>query len=321
MVDYSPRRSRLIFQVDLFPAHGSVPDTLDEANEREKDVRYSSRTRLTTDMLREKHDVRHAINELHELLPSEIANTERAKRLYEYGCVTEMDIAQLIYRPMEPQGALKDFQFGRSTMEMRWEQGLSDARTTLHASSWLAPMPKEIGVRVFDVMHEILVGTLWTTLPITVEAVKLSALLRCQLLERSNQEWVFCGEYLLLDGADITTGMNLVRFEGQSGHRRHPTITGIHFRFEDGDGFFQSRELPLRRAALIGIFFAIVRRNKRWILVEIRSPDPEIFFVRVDPLPQDFTPRASLRGRLALHAHEIGRKTMAIAAAAAPAMV
>jgi NTE family protein len=157
MVDYSPRRSRLIFQVDLFPAHGCLPDNLDEVNEREKDVRYSSRTRLTTDMLREKHDVRHAINELHKLLPPDIANTEQAKRLYEYGCVTEMDIVQLIYRPNEPQGALKDFQFGRSTMEARWQQGLSDAQTTLHASPWLAPMPRELGVRVFDVIHEILV--------------------------------------------------------------------------------------------------------------------------------------------------------------------
>src|ERR1700745_2370451 len=52
MVDYSPRRSRLIFQVDLFPAHGCLPDNLDEVNEREKDVRYSSRTRVTTDILR-----------------------------------------------------------------------------------------------------------------------------------------------------------------------------------------------------------------------------------------------------------------------------
>jgi NTE family protein len=158
MVDYSPRRSRLIFQVDLFPAHGRVPKNLDEVNERDKDVRYSSRTRLTTDMLREKHDIRHAINELHKILPADIANTEQAKRLYEYGCVTEMDVVQLIYRPVEPQGALKDFQFGRSNMEARWQQGLADAQTTLHASPWLAPMPRELGVRVFDVIHELLVG-------------------------------------------------------------------------------------------------------------------------------------------------------------------
>ncbi len=158
MVDYSPRRSRLIFQVDLFPAHGRPPSNLDEVNERDKDVRYSSRTRLTTDTLREKHDVRHAINELHKILPADVANTQHPTRLYEYGCVTEMDVVQLIYRPIEPQGALKDFQFGRSTMAARWQQGLADARTTLHASPWLAPMPKELGVRVFDVIHELLVG-------------------------------------------------------------------------------------------------------------------------------------------------------------------
>jgi NTE family protein len=69
-----------------------------------------------------------------------------------------MDIVQLIYRPIEPQGAIKDFEFSRSTMEARWQQGLSDARRTLGASPWLAPMPRELGVRVFDVMHDILTG-------------------------------------------------------------------------------------------------------------------------------------------------------------------
>ena len=158
MVDYYPRRSRLIFQVDVFAAHGCLPTNLDEVNEREKDLRYSSRTRLTTDTLREKHDVRHAINELHKLLPPDLANTEQAKRLYEHGCVTEMDIVQLIYRPIESQGALKDFEFSRSTMEARWQQGLSDARSTLHAPPWVAPMPRGLGVRVFDVIHDILAG-------------------------------------------------------------------------------------------------------------------------------------------------------------------
>ena len=154
IVDYYPRRSRLIFQVDVFPAHGCLPTNLDEVSEREKDIRYSSRTRFITNTLREKHDVRHAINELHKLLPPELANTEQAKRLYEHGCVTEMDIVQLIYRPIEPQGALKDFAFSRSTMETRWQQGLSDARDTLQASPWLAPMPRDLGVRVFDVTHD-----------------------------------------------------------------------------------------------------------------------------------------------------------------------
>ena len=157
MVDYYPRRSRLIFQVDLFPAHArNRPTNLDQVHEREKDIRYSSRTRLATNALRERHDIRHAINELHKLLPPEIANTEQAKRLYDHGCVTTMDVVQLIYRPDEPQGSLKDFEFSRPTMELRWRQGLADARTTLQASPWLALMPSELGVRVFDVIHDIL---------------------------------------------------------------------------------------------------------------------------------------------------------------------
>ena len=157
MVDYYPRRSRVIFQVDLFPAHGHRrPTNLDEVSEREKDIRYSSRTRFTTNTLRERHDVRHAINELHKLLPPELASTKQAMRLYEHGCVTTMDIVQLIYRPDEPQGSMKDFEFSRPTMAARWQQGLSDARSTLQASPWLAPMPSEVGVRVFDVIHEIL---------------------------------------------------------------------------------------------------------------------------------------------------------------------
>jgi NTE family protein len=69
-----------------------------------------------------------------------------------------MDIVQLIYRPFEPQGASKDYEFSRGTMNARWEQGMSDASTTLRAAPWLAPKPREVGVRVFDVMHDVLVG-------------------------------------------------------------------------------------------------------------------------------------------------------------------
>ena len=153
VLDYSPRRSRLTFEVDVFPAQGRLPRNLDEVIERDKDIRYSSRTQTSSDAFRDRHDVRHAINELHKLLPPDLANTEQAKRLYEYGCVTEMDIVQLVYRPIGPQGASKDYEFSRSLMELRWQQGISDARTALHASPWLAPTPKELGVRVFDMMR------------------------------------------------------------------------------------------------------------------------------------------------------------------------
>jgi NTE family protein len=59
---------------------------------------------------------------------------------------------------METLGAFKDFEFSRLTMAARWKQGLSDVLIALQATPWLAAMPKELGVRGFDVMHDILTG-------------------------------------------------------------------------------------------------------------------------------------------------------------------
>ncbi len=175
VLDYYPRHSRLTFQVDVFHSHGELPTNLEEVSEREKDIRYSSRTRITTENFRQKHEMRHAINELMEILPAELRNTEQAIRLYEFGCVTEMDIVQLIYRPHDPQGTCKDYEFSRATMNNRWQQGLSDARTTLQAAPWLAPKPQDVGVRVFDVMHDILVGKAKATPQATSPTNEVSA--------------------------------------------------------------------------------------------------------------------------------------------------
>ena len=50
VLEYVPRRSRLTFQVDVFPSRGPLPATLARrSNERDKDIRYPSRTRASTD--------------------------------------------------------------------------------------------------------------------------------------------------------------------------------------------------------------------------------------------------------------------------------
>ncbi len=158
VLEYYPRRSRLCFQVDVFHAFGDMPTTMDEVNERISDIRYSSRTRVNTDAFQQMHDVRHAIVELEKHLPESVASIAEAKRLHAFGCVTEMDIVQLVYRPFRPLGASKDYEFSRATMLARWEQGLSDARTTLCAAPWLAPKTTDVGVRVFDVVHDALMA-------------------------------------------------------------------------------------------------------------------------------------------------------------------
>jgi NTE family protein len=151
VLEYYPRRSHLIFQVDLFPARGALPRDLNEVGERDKDIRYSSRTRAVTDTLRRQHDLRHSINMLWEKLPDDLRSGAETALLDEFRCVTTMDIVELIYRPEHALGQSKDYEFDRLTMETRWAQGLSDARETLMAAPWLEPMPPEVGARTFDV--------------------------------------------------------------------------------------------------------------------------------------------------------------------------
>jgi NTE family protein len=150
VIEYYPRRSHLIFQVDLFPARGALPRNLNEVGERDKDIRYSSRTRAVTDRLRCEHDLRHSINMLWERLPGDLKRGPEAALLDNFRCVTTMDIVELIYRPEHPLGQSKDFEFDRLTMEQRWTQGLSDAEEALMAAPWLEPMPPEVGARTFD---------------------------------------------------------------------------------------------------------------------------------------------------------------------------
>ncbi|MBS0302690.1 MAG: patatin-like phospholipase family protein, partial [Proteobacteria bacterium] len=56
-LDGGAERLLTVFQIDLFNARGRVPETLADAAEREKDIRYSSRTRLVSDLARERHEL------------------------------------------------------------------------------------------------------------------------------------------------------------------------------------------------------------------------------------------------------------------------
>lgn len=147
----TPRESRLSFQVDVFPARGKVPTTLDEVSEREKDVRYSSRTRMGTLSFQAMHEVRNHVSILLKKLPKELLDEPEVKFLRNYACQTRMDIVQLIYRPATPQGSYKDFEFSHVTMANRWNLGLQNMRQTLAQAPWLAPEIPGIGVRLFDV--------------------------------------------------------------------------------------------------------------------------------------------------------------------------
>src|SRR6516225_8666502 len=69
-----PRRSTLTFQVDVFAAEGELPEDLDAVSERDKDIRYSSRTRMGVETFRYAHTLRRNISTLLAKLPDSLKN-------------------------------------------------------------------------------------------------------------------------------------------------------------------------------------------------------------------------------------------------------
>ncbi len=155
MMRCEPRHDSLAFQVDLFSAHGQMPTSLDGVAEREKDIRYSSRTRYGTDAERDRQDLRCRIGVFLEKLPPALREDPIAKRLAHFSCPAKIDVVHLIYRPDEPEGANKDVQFDRSTAERRWRHGREDAVRALDAAPWREPHPPELGMRTFDIAKAI----------------------------------------------------------------------------------------------------------------------------------------------------------------------
>jgi len=146
-----PRRSTLAFQVDVFAARGEIPSSLEAVSERDKDIRYSSRTRMGVETFRYAHTLRRNIATLLAKLPDSLKNEPEVEFLNRIACQTKMDIVELIYRPPASQGLSKDYDFLRAAMLRRWNQGLSDATAALASEPWLERAPPEVAVRTFDV--------------------------------------------------------------------------------------------------------------------------------------------------------------------------
>jgi len=148
VLDEAGERNLLIFQVDLFSARGEMPKTLLEAAEREKDIRFSSRTRLNTDVSKQLHSTKAALQRLLEVLPPDLATAD-LPLLRAFAQESAIAIVQLIYRSKLYEGNSKDYEFSRVTMQEHWAAGRADVKRTLERSDWLS-QPMESGVVTYD---------------------------------------------------------------------------------------------------------------------------------------------------------------------------
>lgn len=139
-----------VFQIDLFNARGTLPQSVWMSEAREKDIRFSSRTRLNTDMMRRLHETRDAARRLYDKLPPELRDDPDAKALVGGNADPRITIAHLIYRQSRFEHQSKDYEFSRHSMEEHWEAGRRDVARTLTHPDWLRRHEGEGRIQVFD---------------------------------------------------------------------------------------------------------------------------------------------------------------------------
>jgi NTE family protein len=150
VLDSRPRKDTLAFQVDLWNARGEFPRNLIETELRQKEIRYSSRTRSATDQFRKAQTLRRAAAHLLKKLPEELAQTPEVEMLAAEADEKVYNLIQLIYHAQNYEGSSKDYEFSRRTMEEHWKAGYNDAIRTLRHPEVLQRPTSADGVFAFD---------------------------------------------------------------------------------------------------------------------------------------------------------------------------
>ena len=150
MAETAPRCDTLAFQVDLWSARGDFPRNMFDVMTREKEIRYSSRTRAGTDQFKYAQRLRHTLADLLQKLPEELKNSPEARLLGQEAQQKAYNIVQLIYRAKNYEGHSKDYEFSRLSMQEHWRAGYHDARRTLRHREVLERPTNHEGVFTFD---------------------------------------------------------------------------------------------------------------------------------------------------------------------------
>ncbi|SFF90938.1 NTE family protein [Novosphingobium sp. CF614] len=150
VLDNRPECEMTIFQVDLFSSRGSVPRTMADVAQREKDIRFSSRTRLGTDMSKQLQKMQAAAGRLAKKLPPELKDDPDLAKLL--ACTPDGAVAvmHLINRGETYETNSKDYEFSRMTITEHWAAGKADALYSLDHPDWTGRALKPDEIITFD---------------------------------------------------------------------------------------------------------------------------------------------------------------------------
>ena len=146
--DY-PRRSCVVFAVQIWHTRGEEPESVAQVFARQKDIMFGSRSMSHIAGQAKLHRMRHVVRTLVDMLPEEKRNTREVQELADYGCATTMHLLEINAERLDDENNSREYDFSPATIDARWRAGYADTCRVIARRPWDNPIDPAVGVAVY----------------------------------------------------------------------------------------------------------------------------------------------------------------------------
>lgn len=143
-----PPDNTLCFLIDCFGGPSFMPETMNEIEERMKDISYSTHAQRSIFNYLQRQKMRNSMLELSRILTAD--QRKKYAHLLDIGTPHHCTLVHLIYSARIVKAASKDYNFGQSIIKKRIDAGYFDAQTILAEESQWGYLPENGQSRLYE---------------------------------------------------------------------------------------------------------------------------------------------------------------------------
>ncbi|WP_419420270.1 patatin-like phospholipase family protein [Legionella sp. D16C41] len=151
VLDALPQLDTLCFVVDCFSLQGRLPTTMDQIDERQKDIRYASHSKRLTNVYTVKQNLQAAIQFLGEKLPPKAKEDPEVQKILKLGHRKRLSVVHIIHHATPYSHSFKDYNFIEAVIKLRMDAGYCDANTVLDKPVWEQQSDKTLNCSIYGV--------------------------------------------------------------------------------------------------------------------------------------------------------------------------
>ena len=151
VLDALPEENTLCFVIDCFSLKGELPKTMDDVEERQKDIRYASHSRRLTNIYTSRQNLQVAITVLGYHLTPEAKKNPAIQELIELGHEKRFSVVHMINKGNAFNHSFKDYNFVRTAINRRRETGYKEANAVLDKPDWEKKSTRKLACSIYGV--------------------------------------------------------------------------------------------------------------------------------------------------------------------------